>query len=106
MPASRTTIPDAACSVYRDRALSAPDWEKVLGWARFMQGVLNQEARLTQQHAQQEALPAEGIGQPLQQQPSPGTERKMRPIRCALSASPYMKGSGSMGGRTPGGLLL
>ena len=105
-PTSRTTIPDASCSVYRDRPLSAPDWEKVLGWARFMQGMLNQESCLKQQQAQQEALPAGGAGQPPQQQPSPRTERRMRPIRCVLSASPYRKGPGSITGATPEDSLL
>ena len=103
---SRTTIPDASSSVYREKALSASDWEKVLGWARFMQIVLNKEARLKQQQEQPEAQPAAAAAQPPQEQPSPGTERKMQPIRYArVSSHPRRRASGSSGAGTPASLL-
>ena len=86
--ACRTSIPDASCSIYREKAVPASDWEKVVGWARFMQIILNKEVRLKQQQEQQKLPAAEEAAMPAQRQPSPACERKLKPIRFFLTSPP------------------
>ena len=89
--ARRTSIPDAACSIYRERALPAWDWEKVLAWARFMQLMLNRQARLhAQQHQQAAGTLIEEAALPTQAARPADSTRKQKPIRYSsnmISAS-------------------
>ena len=83
--ARRTSIPDAACSIFRERALPASDWEKVLAWARFMQVMLNRQARLHAAQQQPAVAPIEEAALPAQPAPPADSPRKQKPIRYPSS---------------------
>ena len=113
--ACRTTIPDASCSIYREKAVPASDWEKVVGWARFMQIILNKEVRLKQQQEQQKLPAAEEAVMPAQRQPSPASECKLKPIRfvrtppqCLVPQVPHAAAqlSGPLNDKSSAALLI
>ena len=82
--ACRMSIPDAACSIFRERALPASDWEKVLAWARFMQLMLNRQVRLhAAQHQQPVGVSSQEAALPAQTAPPADSPRKQKPIRCS-----------------------